>query len=79
MTPVIYVGDTVADMVTIERSRTLQPDRAWIAVGVLPPHVQQTSEQIHSYTNLLVRAGAAIVLNNVQELTPEKVFELTKL
>ena len=79
MTPVIYVGDTVADMVTIERSRTLQPDRAWIAVGVLPPHVQQTSEQIHSYTNLLFRAGAAIVLNNVQELTPEKVFELTKL
>lgn len=79
LSPVIYVGDTVADMYTIAQAQTLRPDRAWIAVGVLPPHVQQTPEQIHSYTHLLFRAGAAIVLNNVQELTPEKVFELTKL
>ncbi|PSB18046.1 TIGR01548 family HAD-type hydrolase [Phormidesmis priestleyi ULC007] len=78
MTPVIYVGDTVADMVTIERSRTLQPDRIWIAVGVLPPHVQQNAEQTH-YVNTLFQAGADVVLNNVQELTPEKVFELTRL
>ncbi len=79
MTPVIYVGDTVADMYTIDRSRTMQPDRDWIAIGVLPPHVQHTSEQSRSYKNLLMQAGAAIVFNNVQELTPEKVFELVQL
>ena len=58
MTPVIYVGDTVADMYTIDRARIMQPDRDWIAIGVLPPHVQQTSEQITSYTDLLIQAGA---------------------
>ncbi len=79
MAPVIYVGDTVADMYTVDRARMMQPDRDWIAIGVLPPHVQQTSEQINSYTDLLIQSGAAIVLNNVQELTPEKVFELVQL
>lgn len=78
-TPVIYVGDTVADMYTINQARTQQPDRNWIAVGVLPPHVQQTSEQISAYANLLFQAGAEVVLNNVQKLTPEKVFELVRL
>jgi len=77
--PVLYVGDTVADMYTVDRARTMQPDRVWIAIGVLPPHVQQTSEQIRSYTALLIQSGAATVLNNVQELTPEKVFELVQL
>ena len=57
----------------------MQPDRDWIAIGVLPPHVQHTFEQSRSYTNLLMQAGAAIVFNNVQELTPEKVFELVQL
>ncbi len=79
MTPVLYVGDTVADMYTVDRARTMQPERVWIAIGVLPPHVQHTAEQIKFYTNLLMQAGAAIVLNNVQELTPEKVFELVQL
>ncbi len=77
--PVLYVGDTVADMYTVDRARMMRPDRVWIAIGVLPPHVQQTSEQITSYTALLIQAGATIVLNNVQELTPEKVFELVQL
>ena len=76
-TPVIYVGDTVADMVTIENARMQQPDRVWTAVGVLPPHVQQSAEQ-PEYVNILFQAGADIVLNNVQELTPKKVFELTR-
>lgn len=75
---VIYVGDTVGDMYTVDRARMMQPDRVWIAVGVLPPHVQQNDEQIRSYVSLLVQAGAEIVLNNVQELTPERVFELAK-
>lgn len=77
--PVIYAGDTVADMFTVDRARMLQSDRVWVAVGVLPPHVQQNAEQTRSYANTLFQAGADVVLNNVQELTPEKVFELTRL
>lgn len=74
--PVIYVGDTVADMYTVEKARKNQPNRTWIAVGVLPPHVQQTADKCDNYTESLKKAGATIVLTNVQELTPEKIQEL---
>ncbi|MBW4670279.1 MAG: TIGR01548 family HAD-type hydrolase [Cyanomargarita calcarea GSE-NOS-MK-12-04C] len=75
-TPVVYVGDTVADMYTVEKARKLHPNRTWIAVGVLPPHVQQTVEVRDAYTQILLKAGAAIVLGNVQELSPKKIQEL---
>ena len=74
--PVIYVGDTVADMYTVEKARNNQPDGTWIGVGVLPPHVQETAQKRDAYTQSLKKAGAAIVLSNVQELTPEKIHEL---
>jgi HAD superfamily phosphatase len=74
--PVIYVGDTVADMYTIQRSRELQPNRQWLAIGVLPPNVQATDEQRKDYTATLEQAGAAAVFGNVQELTPAKIAML---
>jgi HAD superfamily phosphatase len=40
--PVVYIGDTVGDMYTVEKARSLFPQRQWIGVGVLPPHVQTT-------------------------------------
>jgi HAD superfamily phosphatase len=69
--PVIYVGDTVADMYTIVKAREERPDRAWIAVGVLPPHVQDGGDREADYTDTLQRAGAQMVLSNVEQLTPE--------
>lgn len=75
-TPVIYVGDTVADMHTIQKARNLEPNQTWIAVGVLPPHVQESVSRQKAYVETLKLAGAAIVLNNVQELTPVKIQEL---
>ncbi|MEM6755369.1 MAG: TIGR01548 family HAD-type hydrolase, partial [Cyanobacteria bacterium P01_C01_bin.38] len=74
--PIIYVGDTVADMYTVEKARSIQPDNTWIGVGVLPPHVQETADKRNAYTESLKKAGAAIVLGNVQELTPETIQEL---
>jgi HAD superfamily phosphatase len=74
--PVIYVGDTVADMYTIVQARGIQPDRRWIGVGVLPPHVQDGGDIQASYTIGLQQAGAQIVLNNVQELTPATIATL---
>ncbi|MGB3642377.1 MAG: TIGR01548 family HAD-type hydrolase [Rivularia sp. (in: cyanobacteria)] len=74
--PVIYVGDTVADMYTVEKARNNQPNRTWIGVGVLPPHVQETAQKRDAYKESLKKAGATIVLSNVQELTPEKIHEL---
>jgi HAD superfamily phosphatase len=72
-TPVVYIGDTVADMYTVQKARQLQPDRQWIAIGILPPHVQATDEQSLQYTYTLEQAGAAAVFWNVQELTPDKI------
>lgn len=70
--PVFYVGDTVADLHTVQRARALNPERLWIGVGVLPPHAQEQAE----YTTRLTEAGAQVVLNNVEQLTPEKVTAL---
>lgn len=74
--PVIYIGDTVADMYTVEKARKIQPNRTWIGVGVLPPHVQQTSQRRNTYVESLKQAGAKVVLSNVQELTTEKIQAL---
>lgn len=74
--PVIYVGDTVADMYTIEKAKQLQPERLWIGVGVLPPHVQKTVERKEAYSATLQEAGAKIVLNNVEELTPDVIQQI---
>ncbi len=85
-TPVIYVGDTVADMYTVENARQIQPDRRWIGVGILPPHVQETSDPLRlsqsdrqsAYAELLRQAGAEVVLANAQELTAIAIQQLVK-
>jgi HAD superfamily phosphatase len=76
--PVIYVGDTVADMYTVLKARELQPERVWIGVGVLPPHVQETPERSKAYEETLKEAGASKVFSNVQQLTPQEIEELLK-
>ena len=76
MLPVVYVGDTVGDMYTVEKARSLFPQRTWIGVGVLPPHVQVTQQRSDDYTKTLIAAGAALVFNNVQELTPAEILQL---
>lgn len=75
-TPVIYVGDTVADMYTVVQARQQQSDRPWFGVGVLPPHVQDGGTVQSAYRAGLLRAGAAIVLGHVEELTPSQIQRL---
>ncbi|GAB4226194.1 MAG: TIGR01548 family HAD-type hydrolase [Stanieria sp.] len=75
LTPVLYVGDTVADMYTITEAKQIQPERLWLGIGVLPPHVQATSQQ-REYTNKLITAGATTVLNNVEQLSGRLIQQL---
>lgn len=75
-TPVIYVGDTVADMYTVEKARARARCRLWIGVGILPPHVLATPERRDAYANTLKAAGAAVIFNNVEELTPAQIQNL---
>lgn len=76
LTPVLYVGDTVADMYTVTKARELQPERCWLGVGVLPPHVQSAPQRQADYANKLREAGAAIVLSNVEELNSSQIQQL---
>lgn len=71
--PVIYVGDTVADIYTVQNAKTQYPQRNWIGVGILPPHVQETQQRSDAYQKNLKKAGAKIVLNNVQLLRTELI------
>jgi HAD superfamily phosphatase len=71
--PVLYAGDTVADMYTVVNARTTRPDRRWIAVGVLPPHVQGDPEVAAAYSETLRQAGADWVTDRVTNLTPDQI------
>jgi HAD superfamily phosphatase len=75
--PIVYLGDTVADMHTIINARSQQPSRSFIAVGVLPPHILTEISQVDGYRQSLIRSGANWVINNVQQLTPELINSLS--
>lgn len=72
-TPVIYVGDTVADMHTVRDAKRITPSRNWLGVGILPPHVNVDSDRALAYSSKLQQAGAIIVLPSVNDLTPEVI------
>lgn len=75
---IIYVGDTVADMYTVNNAQEQQPTKKLIGVGVLPPHVQGVPETSQAYTETLKAAGASLILANMQELTPDSIEKLGK-
>jgi HAD superfamily phosphatase len=74
--PIVYVGDTVADMYTVTQARA-KVSRTVIGVGILPPHLQATPERRDDYAAKLLAAGASVVFNNVQKLTIEEITKLT--
>ncbi|MEM8720764.1 MAG: TIGR01548 family HAD-type hydrolase [Cyanobacteria bacterium P01_G01_bin.39] len=74
--PAFYLGDTVADMYTVVKAREIQPERNWIGVGILPPHVQTSSTRQADYAQKLMSAGAEVVLSNVAKLDLEMITEL---
>ena len=71
--PVVYAGDTAADMKTIVNAKEQFSERTWIAVGILPPHAQKEAAYQQSYAEKLRAAGAITVLENVQQMTGELV------
>ncbi|MEO0457699.1 MAG: TIGR01548 family HAD-type hydrolase, partial [Cyanobacteria bacterium P01_A01_bin.114] len=74
--PVIYAGDTVADMQTVTMAQQQHPARTWLSIGILPPHVQGDATYQADYTQKLKAAGAATVLEHVEMLTAEIIQSL---
>jgi HAD superfamily phosphatase len=75
--PVIYAGDTVADMQTVQQARSQRPDGRWLGVGILPPHVVAAGTSYAAeYGDRLTAAGADIVLPQLTELTVTAITQL---
>ncbi len=73
--PVIYAGDTVADIYTVVKAREVQPNRLWLGIGILPPHVLDDTVRCEAYTVALQNAGAVAVFRNVEELNSARIWE----
>jgi len=74
--PVVYAGDTVADLYTVQKAREQRPGRTWVGVGILPPHVRENPERREAYEKTLKNAGATVVLEGVENLTPERILAI---
>ncbi|MGB3311934.1 MAG: TIGR01548 family HAD-type hydrolase [Nodosilinea sp.] len=75
--PIVYVGDTVADMQTIVQARTAYAQRRWLGVGVLPPHIVASDATYREdYRDALKRAGADRVVSRVTDLTADYIQRL---
>ena len=75
--PVIYSGDTVADIQTVGKAKEHQPQRPWLGVGVLPPHVASRDEDYRqTYSNALLSAGADVVIECIRDLTTDYIESL---
>ncbi|PSB00623.1 TIGR01548 family HAD-type hydrolase [Merismopedia glauca CCAP 1448/3] len=74
--PVIYAGDTVADIYTVGKAKSLFPQRIWLSIGILPPHILAESETQVVYTEKLTEAGADLILRNLETLTPWQIQRL---
>ena len=72
--PVLYAGDTVADMHTVQQAKQQRPDGSWFGVGILPPHVvAKGGAYAQAYAERLKAAGATLVLPSINDLTSEQI------
>ena len=74
ITTVIYAGDTVADMWTIVNVRKQDQTRRYLAVGIIPPHVESSRQA--DYRDTLVANGADLVLPQLLSLTMAVVSDI---
>lgn len=63
--PIAYIGDTVADIVTINNARKILPKQRFISLGIAPPHLQVSDKQQarKAYEHQLKEAGANEILS----------------
>jgi len=64
--PVAYLGDTVADVLTVQRARQQQSEQAFLSLAVAPPHLQapEAADRRSRYEAQLLEAGADAVIPN---------------
>lgn len=66
--PIAYLGDTVADVLTVQNARQACRGQRFIALAVAPPHLSSTPAARASYETQLVDAGADRILSHPVDL-----------
>jgi HAD superfamily phosphatase len=69
--PVAYLGDTVADVLTVQRARTQCPGQRFLSLAVAPPHLHGHPEARATYEARLREAGADRVIPTTASLREE--------
>ncbi len=70
--PVAYLGDTVADVLTVQRARERHPGQRFLSLAVAPPHLQQPGQErarAH-YEGQLLAAGADRLVPSTAQVLP---------
>lgn len=67
--PTVYLGDTVADVITVVNARQRHPDHPFLSLAVAPPHLHHNPART-GYEASLRQAGADHILKSTDELTP---------
>ena len=60
--PVAYLGDTVADVLTVVQARQTCPRQHFLALAVAPPHLHAQPDARRAYEARLLQAGADAVI-----------------
>jgi HAD superfamily phosphatase len=77
--PVAYLGDTVADVLTVVQARGRRPDQRLMSLAVAPPHLHgpQRREERRRYERGLLEAGADRLVDRTGALTAAELLEWT--
>ncbi|MFQ6538382.1 MULTISPECIES: TIGR01548 family HAD-type hydrolase [Aphanothece] len=68
--PVFYLGDTVADVLTIAQARQVLPQQRFVALAVAPPHLHADGPGRSRYEAALRDAGADLVIPATASVLP---------
>ncbi len=70
--PIVYLGDTVADVQTVLNARSACPQQRFLALAVAPPHLHQrhSAAARSRYEQQLQQAGADTVLEHTTTALP---------
>ena len=68
--PIAYLGDTVADVLTIQHAKQKVPNQIFVSLGIAPPHLHHQKHAIAraKYETLLTEAGADKVIKTTEEV-----------
>jgi len=68
--PIAYVGDTIADIQTVNNAKMLYPTQSFISIGISPPHLQINTnlQKRRNYEDKLKAEGADLIIQSVNEI-----------